>query len=154
ACPAAIHAQSATGRVMLGVAFDWYNVNGLRLVCVHIDRESEIGRQIAADLTPRSARIIAAHDVPVLLHKQPLWARLVHGNPVHAVADLRIWIRNVLRVQPAIDWFPCFSAIVRSKRSGCRDRDEYSLRIFRIEEDRVQTHAARSWLPFRTGVAA
>ena len=78
----------------------------------------------------------------------------MHRDAMDAMADLRVWIWNVLRVQPAIDRFPSLSAIVRPKRSGRRDRDVNSLRVFRIEKDRVQTHAARARLPFRTGIAA
>ena len=37
---------------------------------VHVDRETEIARQISADLAPRITRIIAAHHVPVLLHAE------------------------------------------------------------------------------------
>src|SRR6266702_4688044 len=121
---------------------------------VNVDWKPEIAWQIAADLIPRSACVITTHDVPVLLHKQLVRVRWVHGDAVNAMTDLCVRIRNVLRVQPAIDWLPCFSAIVRPKRSRRRDRDEYSLRNFRVEQNRVQKHAARAWLPLRTGIAA
>ena len=57
---------------------------------VDFDREAEIGRQIAADLVPGFAGVVAAHDVPVLLHEQHVRARRVHGDAVDAVADLRV----------------------------------------------------------------
>ena len=46
--PAAIDAQFSVGRKMLGVALDRDDVDRLRLVGVDVDREAEIGRQIAA----------------------------------------------------------------------------------------------------------
>ncbi len=59
---------------MFSVALDGYNVNRLRFVSVDVDYESKVGRQIPADLLPQIAGIIAAHDVPVLLHEQHTWA--------------------------------------------------------------------------------
>ena len=56
-------------------------------------------------------------------------------------------------MQPAVDRFPALSAIIGAKRTGGRDRDGYSFWIVRVEKNRVQTHPARAWLPFRTGVA-
>src|SRR4029453_3626621 len=75
-------------------------------------------------------------------------------DPMHTVTDLRVGVRNVLRVQPAIDRLPRLSAIVGAKRAGSRDCDGNSLRIIWIEKNGVQTHPARARLPFRTGVAA
>src|SRR5437773_1422175 len=94
---------------MLGIAFDRYDVNRFRLMRMHVDRKSEIARQIAADLMPRSARVIAAHHVPVLLHEQRVRTRRMHRDPMHAVTDLGVRVRNILRVQPAIDRLPRFS---------------------------------------------
>jgi len=45
------------------VALDRDDVDGRRLVCVDVNREPEIGRQIAAHLVPRLAAVLAAHDV-------------------------------------------------------------------------------------------
>ena len=59
---AAIDAQLGLGRIMLGVALDRDDVDGVRFVCVDFDRESEIGRQVAADLVPVFAGIVAAVD--------------------------------------------------------------------------------------------
>ena len=39
------------------------------------DRETEIGRQVAADLVPESAGIVASHDIPMFLHEQGIWMR-------------------------------------------------------------------------------
>jgi hypothetical protein len=39
-------------------------------VRVHVDREAEVGGQIAADLLPAVAGVVAAHNVPMLLHEE------------------------------------------------------------------------------------
>src|SRR5258708_1860264 len=121
---------------------------------VNADWKPEIAWQIAADLIPRSACVIAAHDIPLLLHTQLVRVRWVHGDAVNAMTDLCVRFRNVLRVHPAIDWWPCFPATVRANRSRRGDRDEYPVRIFRVEKNSVQTHAARAGLPLRPGIAA
>ena len=82
---------------MLGVALDRDDVDGVRLVRVNVDREPEVGRQVAADLVPRLAGVVAAHDVPVLLHEQHVRTRRVHGDAVNAVADLGSRVGDVLR---------------------------------------------------------
>ena len=60
---AAVHAQLALGRIVFRVARDRDDVDGVRLVRVHLDREAEVGRQVPADLVPRRAGVIATHDV-------------------------------------------------------------------------------------------
>src|SRR5262249_24220210 len=139
---------------MLRIALDWHDVNRFGLMRVNVDWKSEIAWQIAADLMPRTAGVIAAHNVPVFLHEQSVWTRRMHRDPMHAVTDLRVRVRNVLRVQPAIDRLPRFSAVLSSKRAGGGDCDVNSLRIFRIKKDCAQTHAARSRLPLRSCIAA
>ena len=79
---------------MLRIALDRHDVDGLRLVRVDVDHETEIGGQVAADLVPRIAGIVAAHHVPMLLHEQHVGARAVHGDAVNAVADLGVGIGN------------------------------------------------------------
>src|SRR4029077_14789837 len=87
-------------------------------------------------------------------HEQRVGTRRMHGDAMHTMTDLCVWVWNVLRVQPAIDRLPRFSAVVGAKRAASRDCDGNSLRIVRIEKNGVQTHSARAGLPFRTGVAA
>ena len=70
--PAAPHAQLAVDRAVVRVAGDRDDVDRLRLVGVDVDDEPEVGGQVAADLLPRLAGVVAAHDVPVLLHEQRL----------------------------------------------------------------------------------
>ena len=93
---AAIDAQLAVRREVLGVALDRHDVDRLRLVRVDVDDEAEIGRQIAADLVPVIAGVVAAHHVPVLLHEERVGPRRVHRDAVDAVADFGVRIGNVL----------------------------------------------------------
>src|SRR6476469_4975914 len=125
---------------MLRIALDRYDVNRFRLMRMNVDRKSEIARQIATDLMPRTARVVAAHYVPMLLHEQRVRARRMHRDPMHAVTDLRVRVRDVLRVQSAIDRLPCFASIVGAERAGSRDCDGNPLGIARIEKNGVQTH--------------
>ncbi len=139
---------------MLRVALDRHDVDRLRLVRVDVDRKAEVGRQVAADLVPGVAGVVAAHHVPVLLHEQHVRPRGVHGDAVHAVADLGVRIGDLLRAQAAVDRLPGRAAVVGAERAGGRDRDEHALRIDRVEQDRVQAHAARARLPLRARAVA
>ena len=136
---AAVHAQLAVGGIVFRVALDRHDVDGVRLVGVDVDGKAEVGRQIAADLAPGLAAVVAAHDVPVLLHEQHRGARRVHRDAVDAVADLGVRIGDVLGLQPAVDRPPGLAAVVGAKRAGGRDRDEDA---FRVRRDRGGSCAA------------
>ena len=64
---------------------------------MNVDDKSEVGGQIPADLRPLIARIIAAHDIPVLLHEQRARTLRVHGDMVHAVSHFGVGVRDILR---------------------------------------------------------
>src|SRR6187402_2929528 len=68
-----------------------------------------------------------------------------------AVAHLRVLIRNVLRPEAAVDRLPGLASIVRAEGARGGDGNEDALRICGIDEDGVETHAARPRLPCRTG---
>src|SRR3977135_2323993 len=51
--PAAVDAQLAVRYVVKRVAGDRDHVDSVRLVRVNVDHETEVGRQVAADLAPR-----------------------------------------------------------------------------------------------------
>src|SRR5436305_1831056 len=146
-------AQVALGHEVLGVALDGNDVDRVRLVRVHVDDEAEVGRQVAADLLPIVARVVAAQDVPVLLHEQDARPLGAHGDVVNAVADFGVGIRNVLRTQAAVDRFPGLARVVAAERAGGRDGDVDAV-VPRIENDRVQAHTARAGLPLGTGSVA
>ena len=61
---------------------------------------------------------------------------------------------NVLRPQSAIDRLPGRAAVIGAKRTRSGDCDEDAIRIGRIEQDRVQAHAAGAGLPLRSGAVA
>ena len=133
---------------MLRVALDRDDIDCVRLVRVHVDREPEVGRQVSADLVPRLARIVAAHDVPVLLHEQDVGTRRVHRDTVHAVADLRIRVRElILRLQSAVHRPPRLAGVVGSEHACGRDGDEDPLRIARVLHNCVQAHTTGAGLP-------
>ena len=100
---ASVHTQLSLKWKMLGVALDGDYVNSLRLMRVYIDRETEVGRQVTADLMPGVAGVVAAHDVPVLLHKEHSRARRMHRDPVNAMADFGRRIGNVFGPQSLVE---------------------------------------------------
>ena len=83
---------------MLTLAPKWSHARGNTVVpsrwqATDCDREFEVRRQVPADFLPRLPRIVAAHDVPMLLHEQHLGSCGVHGDTVHAMADLGLLVR-------------------------------------------------------------
>ena len=98
--------------------------------------------------------VVAAHDVPVLLHVQHGRARRVHGQAVHAVADLGVVIRDALGVQATVHRLPGLAGVVGPERARGRDGREDPPGPGRIQEDRVQAHPARARLPRRPGPVA
>src|SRR5581483_571975 len=146
---AAVHPQSALWRVMLRIAGDGNDVNGVRLVGVHIDDEAEVGRQIAADLLPRLASVIGAHDIPVFLHEQRVRPRRMHRQPVDAVADFGGRVGYLFRTKATVNRAPRLGRVVGAENTGGRDRDEDPSRVGRVLHDRVQAHPSGTWLPGR-----
>src|SRR5947209_4206285 len=90
----------------------------------------------------------------MFLHKEYAGTLGIHGDMVHAVADLRILIRDILRAQSAVDRLPILPAIVGAEGARRRDGNPNPLRIAGIENDGVQTQAARARLPFRASAMA
>ena len=122
--------------------------------CTSIGK-SEVGRQVPADLPPRLAGVVAAHDVPVLLHEQHARARPVHRDAVHAVAHLGRRVGDLLGPEAAVHRPPRLAGVVAPERARRRDGDEDPLGMARIDQDRVQAHPAGTRLPGgRRGVLA
>jgi hypothetical protein len=136
---------------VLRIARDRHDVDGLRLVRVHVDREAEIGGQVTAHLVPRVAGVVAAHDVPVLLHEEHVGTRGVDGQTMHAVPHIRVRIRDGLGVQSLVDWTPALATVVAAERPGRRYRDVDPPFIAGTDDDGVQAHSSRPGLPGRTG---
>jgi hypothetical protein len=74
--------------------------------------------RVAPSASRRPARVVAAHDVPVLLHEQRLESRRVHRNAVHAAPDLGVPVRYLVRVKPPVDRLPGFAAAVGAERAA------------------------------------
>src|SRR5882672_9332247 len=113
--------------------------------------EAEVGRQVAADFLPGVAGVVAAHHIPMFLHEEDVWARGVHRNVMNAVADFGRGFGNVLGVEAFVDRLPRIAAVVGAERTCGRDGNVDPLRIFRIQNDGVQAHAACAGLPARAG---
>src|SRR5690606_31817173 len=111
-CAASIYPQLSIRRIMFGVAFYGDDVYRFRFVGMYIDDKSKVGGKVAADLAPGFTGIIAAHDVPMLLHEQDVGVGSVEGDAVNAVPHVSVWIGNVFRLQSAVDRLPGLSAIV------------------------------------------
>ena len=100
---------------------------------MHVDGEAEVGRQVTAHLLPGLAGVVAAHDVPVLLHIEHLGARRVPGEAVHAVADLGVLVRDGPRPEPLVHGAPVLPTVVGAKDAGGRDGHEDALGVARVE---------------------
>jgi hypothetical protein len=114
---------------------------------VNVDDESEVGRQVPADLAPVVAGIVAAHHVPVLLHEQHVGVRAVHGDAMHAVTDFSRRVGHEIGFQSAGDRAPRFASVVAPKRARGGDGGEDPRGVARIQQDGVQAHAAGARLP-------
>ena len=147
AAAAAVDAEFSFRRVMQRVARDRDDVDRLRLVGVDVDREAEIRGQVAADLVPICAGVVAAHHVPMFLHEDDVRPRRVHGDAVDAVADQRIGVGNILGAEAVIDRLPVGSAVVGAKSAGGGDGDVDAVGIGGVEQDGVQPHAAGAGRP-------
>src|SRR5262249_42270619 len=110
--PAAVDAQLAFWRGVLCGARGRGPVDGVRVVGVNVDGETEVRRQVAADLVPRLAGVVAAHDVPVLLHVQHVRPREVHREPVHAVPDLGVGVGYAFGPQATVHRLPRFARVI------------------------------------------
>src|SRR4030066_301974 len=97
---------------------------------------------------PRLAGIVAAHDVPVLLHEQHTWTRPVHRNAMNAVSDLGVRVRKlVLGLEAMVHRPPRLAGVVGAERARGRDGDEDPLGITWIQNDGVQAHPSGARLP-------
>src|ERR1700741_1416316 len=112
---------------MLGIALDRHDVDGLGLMGVYLNRKAKVRRQIATYFGPGVARIIGAHNIPVLLHKQGVRVRGVQSDSMNAVSNFSLGIRQLPRgFQPLVYRFPGLAAVVSSENSGGRDSDEHT----------------------------
>src|SRR5579859_3082061 len=78
----------------------------------------------------------------------------MHSDMVNAMADLGLWVRDVLRVESLVDWLPRLASVVGAKCAGSRDGDEDPSGVAGIENDGVQAHPAGARLPFGAGAVS
>src|SRR5207244_12643463 len=67
---------------------------------------------------------------------------------VDAVAVVCGRFRDVLRLQPVVDWFPRLAAVVGPEGARGRNSDVHTSRSFWVQQDCVQAHPAGAGLPF------
>ena len=104
-----------------------------------VDRKAEVRWEIVAHLPPRIAAMVAAHDVPMLLHEEHVGSRRMQGDMVHAVADLGFRIGDALRAQALIDRSSETTPHLQPRRRACRPR---SARVRGARRARIPTDAA------------
>jgi len=104
-------------------------------------------RQVPADLIPRLAGVVAAHAVPVFLHEKHVRLGGMHGEAVHAVADLSGGIGDAFGAQSMVGRAPRLACVVGPEHARRRNGDEDPPGVGRMLNDRVQAHPAGTWLP-------
>src|SRR5215217_5298857 len=139
--------ELAVRRDVLGVALDRHDVDRLGLVRVDGDREAEVGGEVPADLVPLLARVVRAHDVPVLLHEERVGPGRVHRDAVDAVADLLVLVRELAGAEALVDRLPRLTAVIGAEGAGRRYGDVHPVGVLGIDDDRVQAEAASAGLP-------
>ena len=82
-----------------------------------VNHKPKVRGQIAADLSPQVAGVVAAHYIPVFLHVQHVRTRGVQRDAVNAVAHLGVGIGNVWGLQSLVDRFPGGAAIVSAEKA-------------------------------------
>src|SRR5689334_12936413 len=73
----------------------------------------------------------------------------MQSDAMYAVADFGGRVGNVFGVEAFVDWTPGLTAIIGAEGACGGNRDENSLWVLWIQDDRVQTHAAGAGLPTR-----
>src|SRR6516164_8884837 len=147
---AAVDPQLSFRNVVETVAGNWNDIDGFRFVGVDINHKAEVAGEIAADLVPLRTRVVATHNVPMLLHEQRTRPRGMKGDMVNAVADFGVGVGNELGDKAPVDGGPCFAAVVGAKSACGGDGDIDAIGILGIEENSVKAHAARAGLPLGT----
>lgn len=145
---AAVDAELALGGVVLGVALDGGDVDGVGLVGMDCDGEAEVAGEIAADLLPELAGVVAAHDVPVFLHEEDVGAGGMEGDAVDAVADLGGGVGEFeVGLEAVINRPPGLAGIVGAEGAGGGDGGVEAAAVDGVNDEGVQAHAAGAGLP-------
>ena len=132
---------------MQRVALNRDDIDRLRIVRVNGDREAEVAGQIATDLAPVVAAVVAAHDVPVLLHVERVRPARMNRDIVHAVSNVGDRIGDVIGPQALVDRLPRPAAILGPECARRGDSADDAVFIRRIDDDRVQAQSAGARRP-------
>src|SRR5262249_35679416 len=112
------------------------------------DREAEVAGKVAADLVPGVAGVVAAHDVPMLLHEDRVRPRLVDRHAVNAVPDVGVRVGELVRRrEPAVDRTPGLATVVGAEGAAGGDRGVDAVGVVAVDDDGVQPHAAGARRP-------
>src|SRR3989442_5008452 len=111
------------------------------------DRKSEIGRQALRDFRPRSTVRSAMVGPAVVLLNEGAVPGCVPGELVHALAPLRILVREEPGPDATVLRRPAASAIPRLERADRTDSDDEMPRVPRVDEHGVKAQPPATWLP-------
>src|SRR3989475_677935 len=111
------------------------------------DRKSEIGWQALRDFRPRSTVRSAMVGPAVVLLKEGAVPGCVPGELVHALAPLRILVREEPGPDATVLRRPAASAIPRLERADRTDSDDEMPRVPRVDEHGVKAQPPATWLP-------
>src|SRR5436309_1202663 len=120
---------------------------GVLLPWMHGDWKSEIGRQAFRDFRPFSTVRSAMVGPTVILLEEGAVPGRVPGDLVHALAPLRVLVREELCPHAAVLHRPAASAIPRLERSDGTDSHDEMPRVPRVDEHGVEAQPPATWLP-------
>src|SRR5580700_8944428 len=84
----------------------------------------------------------------MFLHKQNLRPTGVQIDSMDTMADLSVRVGQLpRRLQPLVSRHPAPAAVVGTKNSRCRDGDENSVGVLRVDYNGMHTHAPGARLP-------
>ncbi|MEU9206479.1 PilZ domain-containing protein [Streptomyces sp. NPDC048415] len=112
-------------------------------------REAEGGRQARTDVGPVAARVVTAVHTPVILQIQPIGSHRVLRDLVHALAELRVRVRQEHRGDTGVGRCPARPAVAGAEHAGGGDRDRDGLGVAVVGEDGVQPFPAAARHPLR-----
>ncbi len=115
-----------------GITLHRNDVDRFGFVGVHADGKTEIAGQVATHFGPGISPIVAAHNVPVVLHEQHVGVGRMHGEAMDAMARLTFRLRHKIRMKSTVHRLPGFSAIQRAEGSCCGFSDEHPDRIAKV----------------------
>ena len=99
--------------------------------------EAEVRRDAVRDVAPRIAGVVTAIETPVILQEQAIGIGRMTHDLVHALAELRMLVRQEVRAHAMIAGAPRPAAVVAAIDAAGRDRDQQAIRPRSVRHDRV-----------------